>query len=738
MKLQAIAPLAAAALAVWACCACGYLLIARLGVKLRRGETFPLTFVTGAACLHLAMFALFALHIANKRALMTLALAPIAAAIFERSRRGNALQDSPRFAWSENIPAFGYAALFALFTMLYFVNAWAPEVSADGPGYHLTLLETYLRAHAFVPVTTSMYAGLSEGAEMIFALAVAFGRFSAAALVHFAFLAALALLILAFGKRIGGWWVGAGAAALVYFSPVVGKDGSSAYVDLAAAAVVFAIFYWLELWEESGNDRILLAIGLLCGYAYAVKYTAVIILIYAIGFIIWKKKRACSKPILQICACAAVMILPWMIKDWIWLGDPIAPLGAGIFRNPNISIHLLQDWSNFLRRYDVPDMRAWPLEVTVRGVSLQGFLGPIFLLAPLALLALRHRVGRKLLLAGLVLLIPYPMNIGARFLIPALAFFALAMTLTLANFPRAIAALALAHAALSWPTVMANYSQGWRIVDTPTRAALRLEKEDDFLRRNLDNDAIMQMIDHAVPAGERVLSLAGLPTAYSHREILIGYESAFGQRLVDDLYSGYNEGLRPVVGLTFKFPEQSITQIRVLQTGRAQYPNQWSVTELRFFDRGTELARASAWRVRAWPNPWAVEFAFDNSPATCWRSGEAPSPGMWMEADFGAPHPLDQIEIQEPIVDMWAVTLQVEKLDAGKWIKLAGNPGMHEIPRPRGLARAATFEIARQGVHYIVVRDGDYGAADYAADPAEWGMKIIARTGDANLYRILP
>ena len=58
-----------------------------------------------------------------------------------------------------------------------------------------------------------------------------------------------------------------------------------------------------------------------------------------------------------------------------------------------------------------------------------GVLGPVFLLAPIALLALRRREGRQLLLAAAVFGSTYLGNIGARFLIPPLPFVALAMML---------------------------------------------------------------------------------------------------------------------------------------------------------------------------------------------------------------------------------------------------------------------------------------------------------------------
>ena len=56
----------------------------------------------------------------------------------------------------------------------------------------------------------------------------------------------------------------------------------------------------------------------------------------------------------------------------------------------------------------------------IDGCALGGQLGPVFLLAPLAFIAIRTAAGRQLLLAALVFVFPYFGNIGTRFLVPAI------------------------------------------------------------------------------------------------------------------------------------------------------------------------------------------------------------------------------------------------------------------------------------------------------------------------------
>ena len=97
--------------------------------------------------------------------------------------------------------------------------------------------------------------------------------------------------MLLYGKRIGRPEVGAAAALFTYASPIVLLDASIAYIDVALAAVLFALFYLLQIWDENRDPKMLVPIGLLAGFGYEVKYTAIVAVPYAVGFVAWKLWR---------------------------------------------------------------------------------------------------------------------------------------------------------------------------------------------------------------------------------------------------------------------------------------------------------------------------------------------------------------------------------------------------------------------------------------------------------------
>jgi hypothetical protein len=737
--LKAFAALFGAGLTVAACYGAGALALAKLGVKLRRGERLPLAFLLGAACVHFLIFCVMALRIAYKPVWLML-LGGIICLSARYWTRTDTEEPSVRLPIELRVV---FAVIFTTFTVLYFVNAWAPEMSPDGSGYHLDIVNHYFRAHGFIRIPTNMYSSLSQGIEVLYQPAFALGKHSAPALVHSAFLLALPLAMFAYGRRIGKPWAGAAGALLVYLSPIVGRDGTTAYIDVAVAAIVFGVFYFLELWDEQRSTLLLMAAGLLAGYAYAAKYTAFVMVPYALGFVAWrtwKSKSPMQQPLIIVAAGAVVMIAPWVVKDWIYVHNPVAPFANDIFRNPYVHVLKEKEWTEWLRRYDVASLWKLPVEVTADGGHTQGIIGPVFLLAPLALFALRLKAGRRLIVPGLILLATYFSNIGTRFLIPPLPFFSLAMALAIENVPMMLAAVVVFHAVASWPSQITDYSNPyvWRIQRFPYRAALRILPEDAYLGTYLPEIEVSRMVDSKVPAGERVFSLNGFSESYTSRDVIEGFQGALNNTLNDFLTSGWLEDWQPTRLLVFSFPEHAARRIRLVLAARGQGFEQWNVHELRFFDHGVELPRTADWRLRAWPNPWDVQLAFDNSDVTRWKSWETGAPGMYLDVDFGSQKQVDEVRMETSRDFQWPMRFEVQMMEAGRWTSIADKYDERAM-RPHGsLRRAATYELRARGVNYVLIQDGDFGADDLKDDPESWGLEVSGQTARATLYRIVP
>ena len=716
----------------------GLVLFQRLALKLERTEYLSLAFVAGSACFSEIIFFLSSIHLARTSAFISIGLL-VTAVAFGLSKRISAsvrLMPLPRqWMWLA-------AALFACFGVVYLVNAMAPEMSPDGAAYHLPFVDRYLHAHGFEKIEGDFYASLPQGIELLFLPAVALGGHSSAAMVHFLFLVDLPLMMVCYGRRFGFPIPAAAAAFLVFASPLMGWDGTSAYVDVAAATVLFALFYLLQVWEVTTAPSLLIPIGILAGFSFAVKYTAGIGVPYAIGFVswrLWRSQRPILKSLFTVSALAAIYILPWMIKNAVETGNPLAPFANHLFPNPFVHVSFEHDYRAYLRHYHLTNWLAAPWELAVKGERLQGFFGPVFLLMPLALLSLRRAAGRRLLLAGAFFALPWFLNIGSRFLIPALPPLSLALAFAVELPSWLLAAVMALHAFLSWYASPVRYFDRYapRIAAVPVRAAFRVETEEEYLARGNPGYLIDRMIERQVPPGKRVFSLEPIPLAWTMREIVDGQNGAKNEMLADILRTALMFGACPVRAVNYQFPPTLLRRVRALQTARLS-GEMWSVSEFQLLEGGKRLVADRTWRMTSNPNPWDARFAFDGSLVTRWRSWEDAAPGMYLEADLGEPRLIDRVSL---LVSSDAVHshARLRGMDAvGQWRDLSGPSSVTPVDLAANLREQAIRAMLAQGIHYLLVTPTTFGANDFSENAAAWGIRKAGESEGARLYHLDP
>jgi hypothetical protein len=715
--------------------ALGTILLRKLSLDLYRVEERLLAFVTGSACLSVVMFALCALKLVHRGVLFALSFLILAWAFRIGAHRGRGKEFAPlHWAWK-----WTFAAVFLAYTYLYFFNAMVPEGSPDALAYHLGTVGKYYRAHGFEKITTNFYSNLSQGVELLFLFAFVFGKHSATAMFHFVYLIALSLLMLSYGRRIGYPGVGVAGALIFYASPVVGRDATTAYVDVGLAAAAFSVFYFLQIWLEERNPNLLAPVGILSGFCFAIKYTGLTAVIYALGLVVWRQwreRKSVLRPALIVAALACVSIVPWAAKNWIWMGDPVIPFANRLFPNPNVHVSFEVDWLRFERRYDLPSYWQMPEQLTIKGNLLQGMFGPFFLLTPISLLALRLRAGRQLLLAAGMFALSYYGNIGTRFLIPAATFISLAIPLALANLNWLLFVLVAGHAIISWPAIADHYSglYTWRIMDVPIKPALRIQREEDYLSRYSEYISA-QLLEKLVPRGERVFAFSQTGDSYTSKEVLERYTAALNETIGRLLWTPIFESLQPTRIVQFQFPAREVSRIRVRQIAQCKTAD-WGIAEFHIFDSGRELARVPEWRLSAHPNPFEVGMAFDNSGVTQWRSWQVAQPGMWVQVDFGRPQTIDEVVLESPGDDDQSKSA-LEGMDAsGKWTTLCSTPIESRRPVTHSLRWEAARDVKALGVRYVLVVKNDLGAEDFERFTPLWGMKCIGTAGSARLYYI--
>jgi hypothetical protein len=710
--------------------ALGSLLLRWLRIRLYRTEATIFAFVVGSGILSLLVTLLCVAQVARKGVFLWGGIVAIAVALWQARVNRIERRTLPAVRLDWLVPCI---LVFGAFFVYYFINAMAPEVSPDGSGYHLGNVARTWRHHGFDWQYRSMYSYLSQGMEMLYLVAFTFGKHSAAAVLHLVFLCVLPLLMICYGRRFGIAKAGLFAALLVFVSPVVAKDGVSAYNDLAVVTVIYAVFYLLQVWDEEQNDTMLILIGLLSGFAYAIKYTAVLTLPFAFAWLVWRR-RLRFRTFARLALPAAILIAPWVIRNWIWVGNPAAPFANSWFPNPYYHTGMERLYVEGLKHYS--GIKHWwqiPLELTLRGGLVGGMFSPAFLMLPLSLLALRSAQGRRLLLAGLVFAVPAWFNSGARFLIPSAPFLALALGIGLQSIPAALPTVVVFTALVSWPTAVSAYgdSWNWRIGRFPKGEALRNVSVEPYILKNLPDYGLKQAIEMYVPPNEPIFSFAGRPNSYIDRDIVVSYESTLGNLVQDILWAPQTHF--PVIHQSFRFFPVETRSVRVVNN--ATNDNFWTVAEMRVFSQGSEIPRAADWKVSAWPNGWEAGLAFDNSYATRWSSWQGIVPHTRLQVDFPTPRRVDQVVLEcDPV---WEAKLQADVLlPSGRWVGMTDTGEMKKVEPPGGIRRAAARDVKLLGFRYLLVSEEDFVYQDLKKYGKYWGVTQLFELNGTDFYRI--
>lgn len=721
------------------CLLAGKLVLQLVHAKLTRLEECFLGFVTGAAVLSAVVLALTAAGQAHRGIFLAAGLVIIAIAIrrgahrFSRDPTGSPLPLSWKII---------FALLYVTFGVLYLGSALLPETSADGLAYHVALAARYLREHHLARITTNFTASYPEGVEMLFLFAFAFGKHTAAAMVHLLFLLIAPFGMLAYGRRIGSPIAGAAGGLLFFLSPIVGRTGTVAYVDVALAVAMFAVFLLLEIWRAEPRNGLLAVIGICAGFAYATKYTGALAILYAISSVLYhllRTRKPAMRPAAIVAGFSLLIAVAWPIKNSIVVGNPVSPFANALFPNPYMSAWSERNWTHAQRVRSGVTMLELPVELTIRGSRLFGAVGPIFLLCPLMLIGLSRPAGRRIAFAALLFAIPCLAAPETRYWMPALAFASMGIAFALARWRAALVTVVLLHALTCWPPVLRRYVDPytWRIDEVNWKAAFRRTPESDYLRSHLVDYDIGHVLDKTVPPGEPVFSFSGIQQAYQSHPIIVEWTSSFGIRNSETLRTGFTKALQPTVRYDYHFAPLQTRRIRLIETARSE-TDRWSITELHVFRNGVELPRLPEWRLRASSNPWDIQLAFDNSGVTRWTSYEAFRPGMFVELDFGRPESIDQVAA-DCARDQEGMSMRLEYEAApGQWRTILDRAAIHDIPPPARMRRAAIQELERNHVQWLLVHDfeRDRGANDFFRYQKLWGIRLAASEGHYKLYHL--
>lgn len=355
--------------------------------------------------------------------------------------------------------------------------------------------------------------------------------------------------------------------------------------------------------------------GLAAGFAFSAKYTGAAALAGVLLAILVMNRISRLAFAKAAVACTGFLLAaaPWIVGNWATFGNPVFPFLNSVFPSPYIHVDWEVQYLKTMRTFNGVTWPEIPLELTLKGDRLTGLIGPIFLLAPLALWpALRTRAGRYVGMWLLLWAAVYTSNIGARFFIPALFFLSLLLAAVFRWTPLA-AGLVIAHAVLSWPANLPLYCApyAYRIDMVQALRAVTFPNQSDYLLRDAGFRAA-KFVEANTPPGSLIFGVTSADRAYTTRTILPHHQSARAELAQDVLLSSARLERVGSIVCSFRVPVR-----RMELTGRAAQAVEFSLTEIGFYRGESAVSGITA---SSAVNRWELARAFDNNLATRWRS----------------------------------------------------------------------------------------------------------------------
>lgn len=214
----------------------------------------------------------------------------------------------------------GLPLLFALWACL------VPPHQYDSLVYHLALPQEYLRAGRLYAPEGLVFAHFPQNGEMLFTLALALGSDLLAQMYVWLATALTIGWLLTFGRRVTGAAVW--AAVLVATHAAVLLMSSTTYVEPLVMLWMTAAVLAFEASDEGRENGPLGLSALFMGLALGTKYYAGLLAVILVARLVWRGRL---KAAVLFAAAAGALFSPWLVKNWIFVGNPVFPFLYKIF-----------------------------------------------------------------------------------------------------------------------------------------------------------------------------------------------------------------------------------------------------------------------------------------------------------------------------------------------------------------------------------------------------------------------
>lgn len=230
----------------------------------------------------------------------------------------------------------GVFVLLSLIAGLNLIGALAPPTMMDGLRYLGGVREYISRGRIeFIPVFWWNYPGLYE---TLFTGALLLRLEAMPALLHWMACVASTVTLFQIGRQFYSTSAGMVAALAYYTMPIAIDRSTAPKSELALAMFGIVSVYAIILWLQQENSSWLWVSAIMAGLQASTKLQGLGPMVASCGAalvaVIVIKRRQPREAVLllaQYILIAGLVGCPWYVRNWLASGDPIWPMGYGMF-----------------------------------------------------------------------------------------------------------------------------------------------------------------------------------------------------------------------------------------------------------------------------------------------------------------------------------------------------------------------------------------------------------------------
>ncbi|MEW6619418.1 MAG: glycosyltransferase family 39 protein [bacterium] len=249
-----------------------------------------------------------------------------------------------KFLVKINLNPFSLICSFfiALTLILAIILVLVPTVTFDALVYHLAVPEIYVKHHKIIYLPYNCFSNYTFNTEMLFTLGLLLNGDLLAKLIHFLFGILSGLSIYSLARRYFTPKVAFLSVLSFCSMPLAIFVATSAFNDFAITFYEILAVYAFLVWYKEKTYGWLLLSGLTCGLSIGVKYFGgfgfgILVLSILIGK--WRQDGILKaiKTTIIFGVFALIPVVPWLIKNLIFTGNPVFPLLYDTFGGKNWS-----------------------------------------------------------------------------------------------------------------------------------------------------------------------------------------------------------------------------------------------------------------------------------------------------------------------------------------------------------------------------------------------------------------